>query len=297
MNASLLLVSFLLGVTAGAADLPMNLTWENLPNRGPAAEGLVVSVDGRSVLKIANTNDEPRQVHLLTLENPGIKKGYYVVSGEVKYESVRGTGYLEMWSCFAPAVSGQPEAQYFSRTLGTSGRMGSLSGTSDWRPFELPFNSGGAKAPPVRLELNLHLEGRGTVYVSGLTLAEFDKPSWMPVSADTPANAWWPPRFSGVLGGIFGCTFGLLGALIGALTSKGRYRRAVLALVRTAIAVGTILAVAGLVAGIQGQPSYVWIVLLMTGLMVAGIFSTNLGSIRRRIEESELRRMAAIDSR
>ncbi|MCC7375071.1 MAG: hypothetical protein IT581_10465 [Verrucomicrobiales bacterium] len=289
MNASLFSLLALLSVTtASAATFPMNLPWDQLPDRGASAGGQVVTLDGRSVLKLENTNDEPRQVHLLTLPKPGITKSYYVVSGEVKYESVRGTGYLEMWSCFAPATKGQPEAQYFSRTLGTSGRMGHLTGTSDWRPFELPFNSAGAKEPPIRLELNLHLEGRGTVYLSALTLKEFDKPSWV--------LEWWTPKSTGMLGGIFGATFGLLGASVGVLTALGRYRRVVLVLVRTAIVLGVALGALGLVAWISGQPSYVWNVLLMTGLLVTAIFSTNIGSIRRRIEEAELRRMTALDS-
>lgn len=290
MNASLILLLLLLGVSSNAAPLPTTLNWGDLTNRGPSAGGIVMSMDGRSVLKIENPHDEPRHVHLLTLADPGITKGYYVVSGEVKHESVRGTGYLEMWSCFAPATPGQPEAQYFSRTLGTSGRMGSLSGTSDWRPFDLPFNSAGAQSPPVRLELNLHLEGRGTVYLSGLTLAEFERAPWM-------AAGWWTPRDSGVLGGVFGSTFGLLGGAIGILTSKGRSRRAVMALVRTAIVLGTCLTVLGLAAWMAGQPFHVWNVLILTGLMVVAIFSTNLGSIRRRFEEAELRRMSAIDTR
>lgn len=289
MNTFQFILFALLGVaTASSAPFPLNLAWEPQSDRGPAAGGQVVTLNGRSVLKIENTNDEPRQVHLLTLPKPGITKSYYVVSGEVKHDSVRGKGYLEMWSCFAPAAKGQPEAQYFSRTLGTSGRMGHLAGTSDWRPFELPFNSAGSKEPPIRLELNLHLEGRGTVYLSALKLEEFDKPAWIP--------GWWAPKSSGILGIILGTTFGLLGASVGVLTSMGRYRRVVLFLVRTAIALGVGMAVFGLVAWIRGQPAYVWTVPLLAGLMVTAIFSTNISSMRRRIEEAELRRMTALDS-
>ncbi|MBL9135256.1 MAG: hypothetical protein JNK85_05280 [Verrucomicrobiales bacterium] len=291
MNALLAYFPLLLGFSVGAATLPATLNWEVLTNRGPASGGTVLAMDGRAVLKIENPNDEPRQVHLLTLQEPGIQKSYYVVAGEVKYESVRGTGYLEMWSCFPPSAPGQPESQYFSRTLGTAGRMGKLTGTSDWRPFELPFNRTGTKTPPVRLELNLHLEGRGTVYLSDLTLMEFERP------AGASGGGWWPPKTSGLLGGIFGTIFGLWGALIGLLTSKGRYRRAVLLLARAAIGLGAVLAALGLAAWLSGQPFHVWSVLVLTGLMVAGIFSTNLGSIRRRIEEAELRRMTAIDTR
>jgi hypothetical protein len=126
-----------------------------------------VTVDGRSALKIENTKDAPLHVRLLTIENPPVEAVRYAVSGEIRYENVQDKAYLEMWNEF-------PQGRFFSRTLGPpgAGAMSQLAGTSAWREFALPFDRTGTAGPPKRLELNLFMPGRGTVFVGQLRLTE-----------------------------------------------------------------------------------------------------------------------------
>ena len=141
--------------------------WERLRDDGKLLGGTPVKLDGRTVLKIENTNDAPLQVTILKIERPAITSTTYAVLGEIKYENVQGSGYLEMWNYFPPLSPGLPEGQYFSRTLGEagSGPMGRISGTSSWRPFSLPFERTGMTNVPTRLEINLYLPGRGVVWL------------------------------------------------------------------------------------------------------------------------------------
>ncbi len=125
--------------------------WADIAQQGGWHGAVPVTINGREALKIENTNDAPLQITLLTITNPPVTAVLYELTGEVRYDSVQGDGFLEMWNYFPPAKSGAPEGQYFSRTLGESGEMGKISGTSDWRQFGLPFNRTGAAKPPSRL--------------------------------------------------------------------------------------------------------------------------------------------------
>jgi hypothetical protein len=125
-----------------------------------------VKLDGRTVLKIENTNDAPLLLSIFKIESPTITSTNYAVLGEIRYENVQGSGYLEMWNYFPPLSPGIPEGPYFSRTLGEagSGPMGRISGTSSWRPFALPFALTGT-TNPTHLEINIFLPGRGVVWL------------------------------------------------------------------------------------------------------------------------------------
>ena len=154
--------------SAGADALLAEYDWSQLAAEGRLLSGVPVKVDGRSVLKIENSNDFPLQLTLFKIEKPPITSMRYAVTGEIRYENVSGTGgYLEMWSFFPPLRAGLPEGQFFSRTLGAagSGPMGQIIGTSGWRPFALPFDRTGTTKPPARLELKIFLPGRGVVFI------------------------------------------------------------------------------------------------------------------------------------
>jgi len=146
--------------------------WKALEDKGHLLAGKAVQVDGRWALKIENTNDAPLQLTLFTIDSPPITSMNYAVSGEIKYEGVQGEGYLEMWNTFPPLEAGAAEAKAFSRTLDTSGPMGKISGTSNWRSFSLPFNRTGSASPPTRLEINVILPGRGVVFIGPLSLVQ-----------------------------------------------------------------------------------------------------------------------------
>jgi hypothetical protein len=216
---------------------------------------------------------------LIAIDAPDLGRTGFAVRGRVRYNDVGGSGYLEMWSVFADG------SRYFSRTLGTDGPMAVLTGTSEWRPFELPFFLEGA-APPGRLEVNVVLPASGTVEVGPLEVVRFP---------EAGGGAWLPDRTVGVVGAVLGSTIGLLGALIGVLVSRNRGRRFVLPAMAAATVLGVALIVASIAAIPAGQPPGVVFLLFVPGAILAGAFGASLPRVRRAYAEAELRRMRAMD--
>ena len=153
--------------SASAAVALRKYDWNDLAASGQAGGGVLVTVDGQTCLKIENSNDSALSTRLLTIVTPPLKAKRYAVLGEVRYENVQGMAYMEMWNEF-------PQGRFFSRTMDKpgSGAMGQLTGTSDWRPFSLPFDQQKIANPPNRIEVNLHLPGRGVVIIGPLRLCE-----------------------------------------------------------------------------------------------------------------------------
>ena len=268
--------------------------WSKLARSSQLTAGVPATIDDRAVLKIVNTNDTPLQAQLLKVLNPAITKKLYAIAGEVKYEGVRGTGYLEMWNYFPPAKPGMVEAAYFSRTLGDSGEMGKLTGTSGWRRFMLPFDRSGASGPPTRLEINLFLPTQGTVYLSAVQLAEYT--GTFGVTQTGSANAWWPDWTGALIGGIGGCVLGCLGGLSSWLAFKGKGRGFVLATLKSLIALGVVSAVTGFVALSLRQPYGVWFAPLLLGVILLAILPFRLKRYQQRYEDLEMRKMTALDA-
>ena len=146
-------------------------------------------------LKIENPTGEPKTVTVIDLKDPGFTALSYGVEGSVRCENVRGKSYLEIWNHFADGGA------YFSRTLGDMGVMRHLEGTSDWRPFLLPFFSDKKVGLPTRIVVNMVFVDRGTVYLSPVKLYQL-------------RGGWWTDQEAGWIGGIGGSIFGLLGCLI-----------------------------------------------------------------------------------
>ena len=115
-----------------------------------------------------------KQRHLLVvLPQPGISSPVYALKGMVRHENVEGDAYLQMNNDFGE------QGVFFSRSLASSGPMGKLSGSSDWRPFVLPFfaNRGdqlrGAALIPAEVTLALHLPGAGSVSIRDVRLYQY----------------------------------------------------------------------------------------------------------------------------
>jgi hypothetical protein len=295
MKAILVLGSYLsLVATCSAQTVLAEYDWQKLAQNGQLRGGQAVSVDSKSALKIVNTNEEPLQLQLLKIPKPPISKKLYAITGELKYNGVRGDGYLEMWNFFPPLQSGMPEGQYFSRTLGVGGEMGKLSGTSDWRSFMLPFDSTGGSGSPTRLEINIFLPGQGTVFLGPLKLVEYTGSfaSMGPASS----NAWWSDRAAGMVGGMGGGVLGCLGGLLGWLAWKGQARRFVVAASWMLIGLGIALGLAAVVALSEKQPYAVWFPLVLGGVLLLGIIPFRLRNSLKHYEDLELRRMTAVDA-
>jgi len=253
----------------------------------------LAQIDGRSALKVSNTNDARRVVSLLKIVAPPITRHHYALAGEVKYEQVRGDGYLELWNYFSPLKPGLSEGQYFSRTMGDSGAMGKLSGSSDWRPFLLPFDWSGGNGPPTRLELNLVLPGAGTVYLGPLKLVQYR--DGLAGVFQAPPGVWWSDRAVGLVGGIGGATIGCLAGLMAWLASRGKCRALVVGVAMALIGLGGLATLFGLLALGLKQPYAVWFPLLLGGLLLMLILPFRLRQFQNHYQILELRRMVSMD--
>ena len=263
------------------------ISWAELDEAGGLLGGQI-QPDG--TLKIENADGQTTTVAIANLQEPGITALRYAITGKVKYEDVEAESFLEMWNYFPNGGA------YFSRALGKSGPMGSIQGTSDWRGFSLPFFSDEGTGPPDRLELNVVLGGRGTVYLSPTQLVQFaEGESPMGMGSQALPGTWWSDRTGNLIGSIGGCVIGLLGGLIGTLAGLGKARRLVVGTCVVLIVLGVICLFVGVVALAIGQPNAVYYPLLLGGGLTAVIIGAVLPTIRRRYEEAELRRMTAMD--
>jgi hypothetical protein len=274
----------LLGLSVSAAsaqDLLREFSWSELQRDGRLPAGQLLpsnsSTPGEQ-LRIENPWGKPRTVRLLDLKNPGVTSLRYVVEGSIRYRDVKATSYLEMWSWFANGGA------YFSRTLGGSEPMGSIEGSSDWRACALPFVSDPKTGPPTRIAVNMVFGGGGTVDLRPMKLLEY-------------RDGWWSDAAAGWIGGIGGSVVGLLGAIVGTLAGIGKARRFVLALMAAVALAGVASLLAGLVAVGMRQPYAVYYPLLLGGVLSTAIFGGQIPMVRRRYQQIELRKMAALDAR
>ena len=85
-----------LGWACKAEQVLAEYDWRKLAESGRLSGGAAVSEEGKTGVKISNTNNSPMQTPLLTITNPPVTKNLYAIVGEVKYAEVKGDGYLEM---------------------------------------------------------------------------------------------------------------------------------------------------------------------------------------------------------
>ncbi|MGB7581021.1 MAG: hypothetical protein WBL85_01050 [Sedimentisphaerales bacterium] len=286
-----------------AEETLREIEWSDPNLRGKLTAGEVIEPNADcpfAQLKVQSSQNEKKTFAILTINDPCIKTTSYALTGQVRYEGVEGTGYLEMWNHF-------PDGKmYFSRTLGDSGPMQSLAGSSGWRPFTLPFYIGDTtKMRPVKLEFNIVLHGRGTIFLGPLKLVQFEKNGSAATSDAT--NAWWTDRTARtagwLFGGICGSVVGLMGAAIGTLTGIGSARKVCLSLLGIMSVFGLIVVTLGLGGGLAAlafsQPYAVWYPLLIIGVSL-GLLCTILPvalfrTINREYEKRELRKMHVMD--
>jgi len=113
------------------------------------------------------TASDQAAIPLLIDAQPNVGTHSYALRGEVKYEQVGGTGFLETWT----NVGGNKS---FSRSLADYGPMAKLAGTSAWREFMLPMNMMGSSAPVQQIEMNVVLPNGGKVWLRNLRLEPMD---------------------------------------------------------------------------------------------------------------------------
>ena len=232
-----------------------------------------------------------QQQLLLELPDPGITLPVYALKGMVRYDDVQGDGFLQLDSHFGDLGT------FFSKSLATAGPLGKLSGSSDWRPFVLPFyaNSGGqadAAAPlPDKLTLSLVLPGAGSVLIRDVAVYQY-------ASGEDPLQAagqWFGGRSAGLLGGIGGALIGLWGALIGVLASRGKARHFVLGSANALLVIGIASLVGGVAAVTTAQPYAVYYPLLLIGIILVVVFGKMRGNLSARYQQLELKKMQSMD--
>jgi hypothetical protein len=277
-----------------AEETLREIKWSDPNLRGKLTAGEVIEPNADcpfAQLRVQNSQNEKKTFAILTINDPCITTASYALSGQVRYEGVEGTGYLEMWNHF-------PDGKmYFSRTLGDSGPMQSLTGSSGWRPFTLPFYIGDtSKMRPFKLVFNIVLPGRGTIFLGPLILVQFEKSE----SAATigAKNAWWTDRTGGWIGGITGSVIGAIGSIIGISCWLGIARKLCFSLLGLMFTFGVISLAMALVALIFSQPYAVYYPLLLVGILCVSMPPLSFYTgIKQRYEQIELRKMHAMDMR
>lgn len=288
-----LLITLVAGqMWAGEVTL-QELDWKKLADGGALKSGKLVDASagkpGESVLKIERSGGagEDYRPNVVVIENPAITTNYYALVGEVSYEDVAGDGFLEMWNHFGP------DTAYFSRTLGTTGQLQKLTGKSDWRPFSLPFNAEGAKGKPSKLDFNVQLPTKGTVYLRNVRLVQAD--SFAGVMKE--AGAWWSDSTGGMIGGIGGVAMAAFFVLIQVLGNRTGVSPVLTArLLQAMVALGGLLLVAGIVAACLRQPYGVYYVLLLSGALSTGLGVFRLRQFQLLCQDIELRRISSMDA-
>lgn len=218
---------------------------------------------------------------LLTIDSPGVTKQNHAIGGEIRYTEVAGTGFVEMWTNYENGGS------YFSRTLGESGPMAKLSGSSEWRPFLLPF-FGAPNTTPTKLQVNLVLPGGGSVEFRNVSLYE--------LSGDRTGvhqAGWWSAKTGNMIGALAGSFVGMLSTIVGILAWLGKGRRYCIALCIGFMIVGGLSLILGIAALIASQPYSVWYPALLIGGVLLFLGGILYPVLRKVYLNHELRTIAA----
>jgi len=285
---------------AGSATstLVRRVTWSQLQAGGQLREGRIVQPTGGNpaeALVLDNPTDNARRFVVAVLRAPGIHRKAWSISGRVRYESVAGVGYFELWNHLPGG------GEYFTRSLAPAGPLAGLSGTSTWRNFALPFQAETDAQRPDSLTLAVFLPGRGTVEIGPLEIHEGADAMKLAgiagaANAEGSAGPWWSDRAAGRIGAGLGSLMGILGALLGGLMSQGRARKFVEAVLVAGTALGAALLLGGVFALGAHQPSAVVYPLLLAGGLLAIPCPLLLRTARQRYREMELRRITAFDA-
>ena len=295
IHAILVLTALASGATTLGADegkVVRVVRWSEEQSAGRPVAGRIVEDPRRvlgEVLMLPCPQGERTRLSLLTLDQPAVGPPAYLLRGRVRYEHVKGQGYLELLNYFP-----EHPRPFFTRTLSDTGPQQSLEGTSDWRSFQLPFFVTGDQLTtpqaPTKLELNLAVPAGGLVYLGDLELVQLDK--GLPHVA---GGAWWSGRATGLIGGIAGTLLGCLGGLVGTLTGMGKARQLVMAVISGCMAFGFVALLAGAAAIALGQPYHVYYPLLGIGGISLIVFGAGRANVWRQYEQREMRRMEALD--
>lgn len=237
-----------------------------------------------------------RQTHvLIELDEPGVSAPAYALKGMVRYNDVQGEAFLQLDNDFGSHGS------FFTKGVAATGPLGRISGSSDWRPFVLPFQASqdeqadGELLLPKKLTLSVFLPGSGTVTVTDLGLYQYADGE-NPLQMHSQAGQWFSSQAAGWIGGIGGTLLGLWGAMIGVLSSRGKARGFVVGSANVILVIGIGSLIAGIVALGMAQPYAVYFPLLLMGVIVVAVVAMLYRTLSARYEQLELQRMQSMDA-
>ena len=129
-------------------------------------EGVVfdqdVSSDGKGSLRIDSNGT--RAIELFRTGDIDVENTRLVYQAKLKTKGLDGRAYLEMWCVF------EEKGRYFSRGLNAP-----VSGDVDWVGREILFVLQKGQNP-VDVELNLVVEGKGTIWIDDIRLLALPLP-------------------------------------------------------------------------------------------------------------------------
>lgn len=128
-----------------------------VPPGADAAFDPGVSQDGGGSLRVQALRGG--RLRLYRLDDLGLVQGAVVFTGFLRSRGLDGRAVLELWC--RPA---EGEAA-FVRGYGSA-----VSGDSDWTPQEVRFSNPALCRNPVSIELNVLIEGSGSVWIDDLRL-------------------------------------------------------------------------------------------------------------------------------
>ena len=232
---------------------------------------------------------------LIELPEPGISSPVYALRGMLQYEDVQGDAFLQLDNDFGE------KGTFITKSLAPTGPLRKITGSSDWRPFVLPFyaNSGnqadGKLLLPEKLTLSLYLPGSGTVSVAEVGLYQYANGE-DPLQMYMQGGQWFSSRTAGWVGGIGGALLGLWGALIGIVSSRGKARGFAVGSANALLFIGLVSLIAGVVALRMAQPYAVYYPLLLLGVIIVAVMAMLRRTLSARYEQFELKRMQSMDA-
>lgn len=134
------------------------LSAEAVPAGADAVFDREVSQDGGGSLRVV-TGEQGGRLRLYRLDAVGPVEGALLYTGFLKSQDLQGTAFFELW---CHPAEGNPA---FVRGLPRR-----VAGTSDWKPQELSFSQPGVCRDPASVELNVVIQGSGTVWIDNLRL-------------------------------------------------------------------------------------------------------------------------------
>ena len=115
------------------------------------------SQDGGGSLRVQTSRGG--RLRLYRLEDLGVVQGEVVFTGFLRSRGLSGRAVLELWC--RPAEGDEA----FVRGYGSA-----VTGDSEWTPQEVRFSNPALCRNPVSIELNVLIEGAGTVWIDDLRL-------------------------------------------------------------------------------------------------------------------------------